>query len=200
MACQLHARGHRIGLLTIIDQECPHGYQRYAWQPKWMLRFASNIPRWVLHDRHEWPAGKRYIQLRSKVVKVKDLFLALLRPSHLDLSNWGVDFLPDLSQLPERYRWILEANQKAMMAYQPGVYPGRITVVRASIRPLICTFEHDLGWGRHASGGVEVVGVPGYHNNIIKEPHVRSLAQRLREILRKADAENADSPHPESVC
>jgi thioesterase domain-containing protein len=46
------------------------------------------------------------------------------------------------------------------------------------------------GWQTLAPNGVEVHEIPGDHINIIKEPHVRSLAEKLSECLIKAQKED----------
>jgi amino acid adenylation domain-containing protein len=191
MARQLHARGHHVGLLFIIDQELVDEYRKYVWRPHWLLRFAHNIPRWVFHDVHEWSPRHRHARLWVKLGEVKDLLKAMLRCPRGGPSEWGVQQLPpDLSHYPPAHRRVWHANQQALMTYKPRVYPGRITVVRARVQPLISTFEHDLGWGRYAAGGVEVMTVPGYHSSVVKVPHVQALAARLKKALSKALAEN----------
>ena len=45
------------------------------------------------------------------------------------------------------------------------------------------------GWGRLAAGGLEIEEVPGDHISVLEEPHVRSLAERLRVCLEKAQVE-----------
>jgi thioesterase domain-containing protein len=40
-----------------------------------------------------------------------------------------------------------------------------------------------LGWRRVLSGVIETYEVPGDHNEMIREPHVRLLAQHLRTCL-----------------
>jgi amino acid adenylation domain-containing protein len=79
----------------------------------------------------------------------------------------------------------------AARAYRPRRFAGRITLFRPSER-------HDgdgrppdggenldsaLGWGGLAAEGVEVYAVPGTHLGMIQEPHVSSLASRLKRIL-----------------
>jgi aspartate racemase len=58
-----------------------------------------------------------------------------------------------------------------------------VTVMRGSIRPLFHQFARDLGWGRVALGGAVVREVPGHHGTVLREPHVRQLAERLLEAL-----------------
>jgi thioesterase domain-containing protein len=70
-----------------------------------------------------------------------------------------------------------------MRAYRPGVYAGRITLLRAAEQPPGASPEPDMGWGRHARGGVEVRGVPGDHLSMLQEPHVDRLAEEVQALL-----------------
>jgi thioesterase domain-containing protein len=42
------------------------------------------------------------------------------------------------------------------------------------------------GWRALAGGGIEVHEIPGSHLDIVKEPHVGDLANKLRSCLEKA--------------
>jgi thioesterase domain-containing protein len=188
MARQLSARGHQVGFLVFLDQELFDAYRRFIWRPKWLFAFACNLPHWVLHDCKAWPPGQRYRTLRSRLVEIKDTLLTMIRSPRGGPAEWKLQEPPDWPDLPQTLRRMWEANHQALMNYVPQKYSGRITVVRTQIRPLVCTYEADLGWGRYAGGGVEVVTIPGYHSTMVKEPYVGILAQRLRHALRKAQS------------
>jgi hypothetical protein len=90
----------------------------------------------------------------------------------------------------ERIRNIFAVNDQAFRAYIPRRYHGRVAIIR-SVRGY-----HDpdkdyspdpyLGWGRVLSGVVETYEVPGDHNAMIREPHVRLLAEHLRTSFDNA--------------
>ena len=46
--------------------------------------------------------------------------------------------------------------------------------------------DEQHGWGRYVRGGVDVQMCPGNHTTICEQPHVRVLAQRLREAIDRA--------------
>jgi thioesterase domain-containing protein len=77
-------------------------------------------------------------------------------------------------------------NYQALRQYTPQVYPGRVCVFRARVRPLFRLHEPDLGWRGLAAGGLEVITVPGNHDTMLREPRVRVLAAQLRAALQKA--------------
>jgi thioesterase domain-containing protein len=83
----------------------------------------------------------------------------------------------------------MAAHYQALREYAPAVYAGRVTLFRARTRPLFREHGPDLGWGRLAGGGLEVVDVPGNHDTVLREPRVRTLAQALQARLRQAQAD-----------
>lgn len=78
----------------------------------------------------------------------------------------------------------------ARMHYRPRVYPGRVTLFRAQIRPGYERFDYQLGWGKLAGGGVEVHDMPGNHHSMVTEPNIRVLAEKFTGCLAQAQQEN----------
>jgi hypothetical protein len=77
------------------------------------------------------------------------------------------------------------ANRQASRLYQPRVYPGKVTLFRASHRETVGS-DARLGWGELAAGGLEIHEVPGDHFSFWQEPNVRVLAERLTACLYRA--------------
>ncbi len=87
----------------------------------------------------------------------------------------------DLERVRHLYR-LFESNLRALRAYVPAGYPGRVTLLRASQRPT--RGNSALGWSGLAASGVEVHPVPGDHYTMLREPHVRILADRVTVALK----------------
>jgi thioesterase domain-containing protein len=60
---------------------------------------------------------------------------------------------------------------------------------RASEKALRGLDDAQGGWQQYALGGVEIHEVEADHGNILNEPQVRQLADRIRARLEKARAE-----------
>lgn len=56
-------------------------------------------------------------------------------------------------------------------------------VLRVIKQPRNRISSKDLGWGRLARGGVDVRIVSGTHETLLREPHVRVLADELKEFM-----------------
>jgi thioesterase domain-containing protein len=75
--------------------------------------------------------------------------------------------------------YFLEAGGQAAQKYVPHVYSGRVILFQSQN----CSPDLQLDWGRLATEGLEVYEVSGGHLDIMREPHVRTLAAELRACL-----------------
>ena len=78
---------------------------------------------------------------------------------------------------------IEEVNVYAASNYQPKAYPGTLTLFRATTRGPLDGDDEFLGWGGLVGERVEVHHVPATHLNILQEPAVRVLSEKLRSCL-----------------
>src|SRR5579884_105840 len=83
-------------------------------------------------------------------------------------------------------RWrpidVAEGALRALRDYDIPPFPGRITLFRAEKHPKI-QLDCWGGWGHVAAEGVEIIDVPGTHESMLEEPHVRVLAEKLAICL-----------------
>ncbi len=78
---------------------------------------------------------------------------------------------------------LTQAHSRALQEYQPRVYRGRVVLIRGSEQPWGIVRDPAMGWDRLIQDGLELYGIPGQHKNVLKEPRVRLLAERLRTCL-----------------
>jgi len=83
----------------------------------------------------------------------------------------------DAERLDELFN-LYQANRRALRAYRPGRFGGRLTLIRAAVSaaafPAI-----DQEWSALAEGGAEVHVLPGDHYSLLRPPEVGSLAGLL---------------------
>jgi thioesterase domain-containing protein/acyl carrier protein len=190
-ACQLQAQGEKVALLAIME-----GYaisrseaRQQVWRPRHVARFLLNLPFWVRDrllriDAHNpvvyrlrrW-AGAAWQQVIREwnMPVVQDLIAGIVG----DAQQAG---------LSEETRRVMETHLRAVGAYHPHVYPGRVSLFRVRALPLFRSYDPTMGWGKLAAGGVEIRMVAGAHYNIMEKPHVEALAAQLRESLDRARA------------
>ena len=101
-----------------------------------------------------------------------------------------------------RFRTLGEAHYWALFSYRPGSYTGRAVVIKGL--DLEYARRPGLGWEKLARGGVATCVVPAVHGDIVTEPAVRVLAQRLEMYLARTAAPalsdiHARSSHPKTA-
>jgi thioesterase domain-containing protein len=101
--------------------------------------------------------------------------------------GWG---LAEVRQMLTMY----EAHYRAAYDYRPRRLSGRITLLRTQGsaqppggEPPGFLDDPVMGWGELSSQPIEIYTVSGDHQSMVKEPHVRALAERLNQCLTAAD-------------
>jgi thioesterase domain-containing protein len=89
---------------------------------------------------------------------------------------------------PENYdKWLLEYLQATTARYEPGAYPGRITLFRSTQEPTGLLFDPLAGWAEFAQG-VDLELVEGNHFTIFQDPGATQMAARMGAMIETASA------------
>jgi amino acid adenylation domain-containing protein len=183
MAQQLYAQGQRVALLALLDGRIPTPDETFPEEDAEAILLVERyfgISFGPIETLAELPKDQ---QLAFMLEQAKS---AGLVPAELDISQ------------ARRFVELLRSDLRATQNYGLRLYPGRITFFKASETPAGASPDPDptLGWSKWASGGVEVHVVPGNHANLMYEPHVEVLAEKLTACLnqaRSAEAEENES-------
>jgi len=181
MAQQLHRQGEKVAFLAIFDTFVPGCFKPVSfpeyWARQWrnFFRFGPKHPAKMMKKSLERKFNHTTLRLYQS--------LGILLPSGLQRTNL--------------YKSLLEA----VLNYVPQVYPGQLTLFRASDAPGQgwyyypagmptpddwYTRDPEHGWGKLAGGGLETHDVPGNHGGMLKEPQVGSLAEKLQACLEQS--------------
>jgi amino acid adenylation domain-containing protein len=162
MARQLVEDGEEVALLGLLDIRCPtlekfnlpfFQWLNLHWHKLSQLKFSQKIE--YLINRIFFDKTTAY---RDEVVTT--------------LSNLEM-FTPEVLK-------VLDCNLKARQNYRPQTYPGQATLFWSEYQSLYIERYPELGWGTLVTGGLEIYPLPGNHLTIVKEPHVRVLAEKLK--------------------
>ncbi len=171
MAQQLHAQGQRVALLALLDGRIPTADETF---PEEDSEAISMVERYF---------GISFGPMESLAQLPKDEQLAFmlehaksagLVPAELDVSQ------------ARRFVKLLRSDVRATQNYALHLYPGRVTLFKASEELAGASADPTLGWSEWAVEGVEVQVVPGNHANMVYEPHVEVLAQKLSACISQA--------------
>lgn len=182
MAQQLQDRGQEVALLAIVDclETNPQKYQDFSdWDNAKLINDLSSFYEGSLGQ--EVKVSAETLQSIGEGRQL-DYLLERLRIAGLNLSQGEL----------KRIFQVYKAHIQADVDYIPKEsYPTAITFFRAIEAGL---FEATLGkttiledptwgWGEISAESVTLHKVPGNHFTIMREPHVRVLAQKFRACL-----------------
>ncbi len=194
MAQQLRGQGEKVALLAMLDTPVPVN------EPELFdLDSAALIPALLRQQARGHGRELRLTpnELRGLLLE-EQVDLALGRAKEAGILGGEID-----AALLHRFIRGYEPRMRAMQRYRARPYPGSIDLFRpheldpeelrhASAERRKRLADPALGWGAFAAGGVEVCYVPGQHETMTAEPHVRELAKALKSrIGQVAEAEAA---------
>jgi thioesterase domain-containing protein len=82
---------------------------------------------------------------------------------------------------------VRQENWRAMQAYRPPVYQGRITLFKTSMISDKVERPDDYGWACLAGGGLNIFLISGEHLTLFEPENIAALAQVLTDALRQSE-------------
>ena len=164
MAQQLLRAGQTVGFVGLIDAHAPRpGLTHYGWYLDRLRAIAGLDPKrfgaYASRKLDGWFGSRQKRNARALEVQV----------SRGPLANREA---------------VSSVNLRAVRAYQPSFYPGRVTLFRRTEPAPGIAEDPWLGW-RHLVGQLDVVPIAtATHQSILRMPHVRALARSIRERAR----------------
>jgi amino acid adenylation domain-containing protein len=181
MACQLRETGEEVALLALLDTY-PSGYLHHlpgenALGPK--VRRVRQRVKCHSTNMSGLPLREQFRYLMEKACFAPPRLKTLLwRKTYRLFKKLG-------RRLPSALCNVNEFNSLAGAEYAPQPYPGVVTLFWASADRR-ASFDLVDGWRVLAEGGIEIHEISGSHLNLIKEPYVTELAQKLARCLKDA--------------
>ncbi len=164
MAQQLLAQGQEVALLALFDTISPKYFKQLS-TGNWLayhLRIFSTLK--LEHKLiYLWAGLKERCQ---KIVKA--------------LQSSFASSIPDPDETEDLK--LFSTLTHAVVNYTPKPYPGKITLFRCVEQNWWVKHDRELGWAELTEKPVEVTGIPGGHNQLVRT-NAKFLAQKLRRYL-----------------
>jgi thioesterase domain-containing protein len=179
MAHQLHKAGEKVGLLGMLD-----------------TRAKDYSPEISNEAEFGKPAQRRRL-------------IGFFRSNkgHGSSKAWAEFFLKDFNERRVRYVTTIaakmfstlpaflknthEINAVAARNYRPKLFPGRLTLFRAS-KQTNPSIPSDNGWSAIFAEGIEIHQIPGDHWQVLSEPGIDVLAKTIRSCLSRFDRPDSE--------
>ncbi len=186
MASQLEREGQEVGFVGLLDSMTAG--LTLAWPGSEHVGAPYGMAHTVAaRMRRPFPVKKAELEGMDTDQQVRYLVEAL-HANDAAPEGFGEENLREMCG-------VMNDRRRSLEGYVPGRFSGPLTLFRTSIAPsereweaLVSTDEEKrtLGWSQLTDGPVQVHRVPGNHNSMNAEPHVRVLAQGVREALVSA--------------
>ena len=175
MACILSGMGHEVRFLGLLDTHNPSATSRRYGSLERIAIF------WKQH-RHI-PLAPRFFKLIGRFRegmathrRVKNEVLAATTDGPAEAHG-------DLRRVQVR-----QENWRAMQAYQPRPFLGKITLFKAKDQSDKVEWPEDYGWRAMGAGGFEIIPVEGKHLTLFESGNVSHLADALKPAIKAASA------------
>ena len=182
MAKQLAAQGRDVPLLVALDgAPCNTGGRLSPRDPRYLARLLANLPRWIRDDlaSSDWsPSGIRARLAEKLAARRGDGALRTVGT----LDGDTVEALIARPGWSSAQKAFVHAMYRAMAAYVPRPYAGRVLVFETRTQPLFHLRQVGAAW-RAIASNVEIVPVPGNHSGLIGETTSAFLAEEMRRRL-----------------
>jgi thioesterase domain-containing protein/acyl carrier protein len=198
MAQQLQRDGQKVALVAMIESNHPSGFE-FPPNSTALRRLIYSV---IDRVRYEIMAF-RSLENKDKLSHLLKKFSTALAFTQVKIEKLIEWFLAKF-RLSVRHSWsykmaaLAEANEKALLSYEPRPYRGRVAIFSASKQPLGIYPDPSLGWSELLEGESELHEIPGHHLNSFIEPSLQVLAEELRKCLDKAaqtyEPADLDSP------
>ena len=186
MASQLERQGQEVVFAGLLDSMSAVLTQ--AWPGSEHVGTPYKMARVVAaRMRRPLPVEETELEGMDADQQVRHL-VEVLRANDAAPAEFGEENLREMCE-------VMADRRRSLAGYVPGRFSGPLTLFRASVAPseheweaLASTDEEKrtLGWSQLSDAPVRVHRVPGSHHSMNAEPHVRVLAQKVREALVSA--------------
>jgi amino acid adenylation domain-containing protein len=170
IAQQLSTQGQSVDFLAMLDTNCPNLIKTRPSAPQAIQIHLNNL---------------RQLEFRRKLKYLWDRVDYRLS-GNKPYRELLIETLSKTIVLTPEYIKVLDNNLQANQNYVAKTYSGKITLFRSQVQNVSSTLHPDLGWTNLLAGGLEIQNCPGDHFNLLKEPDVRVVAQKMQDCLQQA--------------
>lgn len=134
----------------------------------WVLENSQVRMLWSMNYYRERLRMFRHLPLSQKLATLQRTFERLVGRNGSGMTRWAQAYWPDESFHPPQFR-------------------APVLLFKRPRQPFYYVRDLEMGWGARSTGGVEVCEVRCGHFQILRQPHVGVIADRLSARLQKIE-------------
>ncbi len=194
MATQLKRQGKEVGVLALLEGGSPYSIKHVDADVRLLTvaGLARDLAR-MAKKPFDLPHDKvREMAKSMSLEEGIDFIIQKLRSEGLLSEQIGLPWM-------RKYVRGTNLRMESIKQYNPEPYDGVITLYRAEMNELesvkawldlgVDVVSLPLGWDTLTTKPLVIENVPGYHVNMVEEPHVRRLSAKLRAAIDRVSAE-----------
>ncbi len=170
LACIISQEGEKVEFLGLFDTYNPTAPKRnYNLCERFIVFWRQSLSDSLINRMHS--VCIRFFQGIQNNRRIKAELIAA--------KNFGpAKAFSDLRRVQVR-----EENWRAMQAYEPPTFPGRITLFKTTTISDKVKRPDDYGWTCQAKNGVDIIKVDGEHLTIFSPDNIKSLSHELKKSI-----------------
>jgi acyl transferase domain-containing protein/thioesterase domain-containing protein/acyl carrier protein len=188
IALQLQQAGQRVAMLALLDTPPTYADKTKNFFVLFNFFLTSGV-------REIWPYVYDFFNLgitaNQQQLTIDKAQRTRINPRAIfKVVEHSSKLMRQRGPVARRILGIIRFNSQAILTYAPQVYPGRITLFRTSEEFGKIGQDPTLGWGKLATGGVEIHQIPGHHLNFLRKPYVEIVAEQLKACLNQIQSKD----------
>ena len=178
MAKQMRDSGEDVRLVAILDTMLPKTFKKAGVVERAKERYKKCKKQGAYYFIRQG-VQRFYYVWREKITHW--YFRKILR--NYEVKGRSGEMTIDLK---EYVTW--SENHEASIRYNPEPYAGKVILFKSdqTLQEVDNIKDPQLGWGEVALGGVEIINCPGDHVSMLTDPHVETVANKLRQAIAGA--------------
>ena len=174
MACQIIAAGEEVEFLGLVDTENP------AYEARKLSLSERVAVNWTRRNGSNAGALEKFGNLSKRISS------GFAYRLFFEAEDAVARHLPEAKN-PGWLRQVQlrKAHERAMEAYIPREFAGKLTLFRAKVGNDKFEIGEDYGWSGLVDE-LEVIGVPGNHVSIFHKDNIEGVSEAFRQSLAKA--------------
>jgi len=164
--------GVRIAQAMIVQLESlGEEVALFAILDTWVLENSQVRMLWAVDYYRERLRMFAHLPLRQKLSTLQRVFKRLAGHKGSDKTGWAQAYWPDESFRPPQFR-------------------APVILFKRPRQPFYYVRDPEMGWGARSTSGVEICEVRCGHFEILRQPHVGVVAQRISERLHEIEEQS----------